>query len=59
MERSFTDGILVEKEMFHVKHFSFTGKKDRQKEGFAQKKSGFHEIPFSHWKKSAIIIDTV
>ena len=51
MERSFTDGILVEKEMFHVKHSSFTGKKDRQKEGFAQKNLVFTKSPFRIGKK--------
>ncbi len=51
MERSFTGGILVEKEMFHVKHFSFTGKKDRQKEGFAQKNLVFTKSPFRIGKK--------
>ena len=59
MERSFTGGILMEKEMFHVKHSSFTGKKRPTKRGICAKKSGFREIPFSHWEKSAIIINTV
>lgn len=51
MERSFTGGILVEKGMFHVKHSSFTGKKDRQKEGFAQKNPVFTKSPFRIGKK--------
>ena len=58
MERSFTGEILVEKGMFHVKHSSFTEKRPT-KRGICAKKSGFREIPFSHWEKSAIIINTV
>ena len=51
MERSFTGEILVEKGMFHVKHSSFTGKKDRQKEGFAQKNLVFTKSSFRIGKK--------